>query len=200
MGPGTIHVVAQIGSVSIDATVSRDYEGEVVNQGTLPAGKAGTLGTRTDNDTGVVNLSAGHGLQNGDKVDVFWSGGSRFGMGATVSSNDVTIDAGGGDNLPLATTAVVVTKRVPIDMAFSGDKLKMLAACCKTNRIRVSFETAAGASLYSRDLPAGEPLTWVSDQGITNPLAGGAVGCVQATNGQADAAATIAVGAKIDSM
>ena len=200
MPAGTIHMVAQVGDVSIDATVSRDYEGSITEQGSLPAGKAGTLSTRTDNDTGVATLSEGHGIQTGDKVDVFWAAGSRYGMSATVSGNDVTIDAGGGDNLPDQGTNLIVTKRVPISASFVGNLLKLIVACCKTKRIRLTFEDADGTSLLSRDLPAGEPWSWVSDQGVANPLAGAAVASIQAANGESDAAGTIQIGAKIDSM
>ena len=200
MAAGTIHIVAQVGDVSIDATVSRDYEGSITEQGSLPAGKAGSLSTRTDDNTGVATLGAGHGFQTGDKVDVFWAAGSRYGMSATVSGNDVTIDLGGGDNLPDQGTNLVVTKRVAIAMAFSGDLLKLIVACCKTKRIRLTFEDAGGSSLLSRDLPLGEPWSWVSDQGVANPLAGGSVASVQAANGESDAAGTIQVAAKIDSM
>ena len=69
----------------------------------LPAAKAGTLSARTDDNTGVVTLAAGHGLEVGDVVDVYWSGSGnyRYGMDVTVvDGNDVTVDGGAGaDNL-----------------------------------------------------------------------------------------------------
>lgn len=200
MAAGTVQIVAQIGDVSITQTISRDYEGSRTDQGTLPAGNAGSLTTRTDANTGVATLSEGHGIETADQVDVFWSGGSRYGMEATVSVNDVTIDGGGGDDLPAEATALVVTKRVPIDVAFDGDDLKLLVMGCAEARIRVTFEDSGGSALMSRDLPAGEPWFWAADMGVTNPLAGGAVASIQAANGNSATAGTIKIGAKIDSM
>jgi hypothetical protein len=52
----------------------------------------------------------------------------------------------------------------------------------------------------SRDLAAGEPWSWASDQGITNPLTGNAVAEVNASNGDSSAAGTIKIGALVDSM
>lgn len=200
MAAGTVQIVAQIGDLSFDATLSRDYEGSRTDQGTLPAGNAGSLTTRTDANTGVATLSEGHGIETADKVDVFWSGGSRYGMDATVDGNAVTIDGGGGDDLPDEDTALVVTKRAPIDVYFVGNTLKLLIACCKQRRVRLTFEDSGGAALFSRDLPAGEPFYWASDQGVTNPLAGETVASVQASNGESSGEGTIQVGAKIDSM
>jgi hypothetical protein len=136
MGAGTIQIVAQVGDVSIDATVSRDYEGSITHQGLLPAGKAGTLTTRTDDDTGEATLGDGHGILTGDEVDIFWCGGCRYGVTVgTVAGNVVPFGApggeGAGDNLPAQTTALVMTKRVPIEALFTGNKLKLAALCCK---------------------------------------------------------------------
>jgi hypothetical protein len=45
----------------------------------LPAGKAGTLTTRTNNTDGAATLSAGHGILTADVVDIYWDGGCRYG-------------------------------------------------------------------------------------------------------------------------
>jgi len=79
-----------------------------------PHSVAGTLTTRTDDDTGTLTLSTGHGVMTGNTVDVFWNDGanSRTGMTAgTVSGNSVPIDGGSGDVLPAATTAVNVVNQ-----------------------------------------------------------------------------------------
>jgi hypothetical protein len=200
MSAGTIHIVAQVGDVTIDQTIERDYEGTRGDQGTLPVGQAGTLSTRTDDDTGVATLSTGHGIITGDDVDVFWDEGSRYGMGATVDGNAVTLEAGNGDVFPTEDTAIVVTKRKPIALAFDGDNLKMLVIGCKEVRCRISLESSAGADLLSRDLPAGEPWFWAADMGVTNPLAGVDVASFQAANADSATAGTVKIGAKIDSM
>lgn len=79
-----------------------------------PRSIAGTLTTRTDNDTGTLTLSSGHGVMTGNTVDVFWNdhANSRLGMTVgTVSGTSVPIDGGTGDNLPAAATAVQVVNQ-----------------------------------------------------------------------------------------
>ena len=45
------------------------------------AGKAGTLGTRTDDNTGIVVAGAsGHGVVDSDRVRVGWAAGRRHRM------------------------------------------------------------------------------------------------------------------------
>jgi hypothetical protein len=74
----------------------------------MGAAKAGTLTTRTDDDTGVAGLSGGHGIVTGNIVNVLWTAGARYGMVATVDVNDVTVDGGIGDALPDEDTAVTL--------------------------------------------------------------------------------------------
>lgn len=81
----------------------------------LTQGLAGTLTTRTDDNTGVIT-SAAHGLTTSDFVSVFWTDGSgvekfRANMDITaVTTDTITVDLGQGDVLPAATTAVIVGK------------------------------------------------------------------------------------------
>ncbi len=77
-----------------------------------PHSVAGELSTRTDNDTGVLTLSAMHGVMSGNTVNVFWEDGSRLGMTVgTVSVNNVPIDGGTGDNLPASSSEVNVGRQ-----------------------------------------------------------------------------------------
>ena len=93
----------------------------------LAAQTDGALGTRTDNDTGVVQLSTGHGILTADVVDVYWVGGVRYGMDATVSTNDVTIDGGAGDNLPAEDFAIAaVVKQLGWEVNFDGDDAQIV--------------------------------------------------------------------------
>lgn len=77
-----------------------------------PYSVAGTLTTRTDDDTGVLTMEDGHGIVTGNVVDVYWEDGSRTGMDVgTVSTNTVQIDGGEGDNLPADETPVNVVNQ-----------------------------------------------------------------------------------------
>ena len=115
---------------AFSGTGNSSYVGGVTVQQTLAAlaaARVGTLTTRTDNDTGVATLSTGHGIVTNDVVDVYWAGGVRYGMDATVATNAVTIDGGSGDNLPAQGTAVTVTKQVDVEINFDGDDAQVVA-------------------------------------------------------------------------
>lgn len=186
MGQITVQQTVAIGGVTISRQQSRNapvgigYETPATDP-ILP-GKAGTLTTRNDDNTGVVTLSNGHGITTSQKVDLFWSGGVRAGMGATVSGNAVTLDGGVGDVLPAETTAVVACVPRVVPLAFGGDALKTLLASNNT-RAHVDFQDDAGASLLPLPLAAGEGYGWVSDSNVDNPLASDAVAAFAVSNG-----------------
>lgn len=180
---GTYALIVSAAGVSISSNATRTASQGIEPVDTdLPAGKAGILSTRTDNDTGVATLSAGHGLQTGDKVDVYWDGGMRYGMTATVAGNDVTIDQGAGTNLPTQGTVLVVTRQVSLDVTFDGDNLVLIAASA-AQRSHLTFVDAGGATLAAVEIGAGEAWAWLSGTGATNPLSGNAVASIKASNG-----------------
>lgn len=156
----------------------------------LPAGNAGSLTTRTDNDTGVATLSAGHGLITNDKVDVYWDGGVRYGMVATVAVNEITLEGGAGDNLPDEDTAIVVTKQVSLDVTFDGDNLLMIAAT-GSKRTHLQFLDSNGATIKAADIEGGAAWSWEKSSGVANTLAGNAVASVQASNGVSTAVSNL---------
>lgn len=138
---------------------------------TVPAAKSGSLSTRTDNDTGVATMASGHGFTTGNKVDLFWSGGSRRQMDATVSGNAVTLDGGSGDNLPALNTAVTAMVPVSVDFTVEGDDVVGLAAFCPARGwIAIIDDEAAEAKVFEFESFSGQ--SWISGSGITNPLAG----------------------------
>ena len=121
------NVNLSIGGVNIARGVPRTGDHPNPYEVTLPAGKAGTLSTRTDNDTGVATVASGHGITTSDKVDVYWSGGMRYGMSVTATtSTTISVDAGAGDNFPVAATAIVVTKQVSVNTAIDGDNIQVI--------------------------------------------------------------------------
>lgn len=174
-------------SFGISATISSDVA--IPFSLSIPAAKTGTLTTRTDNDTGVLTMSAGHGIITGQRLDVFWSGGSRIGMTVgTVATNSVPIDGGSGDNLPLNNTAI--TACVPTEQAFAvtGNSVVVLA-CGAALGGAVTFADSGNALIFSKTLtPAVKSYVWCSVDGGTNPLAGGAVAKVFLSNASASAA------------
>ncbi len=199
MPTGSITIDAQIAGVVVHATIDRTEEGGIHQQISLPAGSAGTLSTRTDDDTGVCSVASGHGLIVSDTVDVYWSGGMRNGMNVSaVSGDDVTVDVGSGDNLPTQDAAVVVTEHKVIDVDFDGDQLEILVASCN-KRCHLEFTTDADASIKAVEIPAGEARMWFTSDWTTNPLAGQVVGKILATCGHATEAGSLKIGGLYDS-
>ena len=195
MPTATLATVASLAGLSIQSTLSRtaDIAAAYNPETPLPAAKAGSLTTRTDNDTGVVTLSTGHGITTGMVVDVYWADGCRYGMTATVSVNAVTVDGGEGDNLPAQATAVTLAEQVDVDLPdFDGDLLEMLAIYT-ARRAHVDFREAAATAL-ARTQPAGEVYSWAADSGVTNPLANTVVETVKVSNGDSAGTCVVKIG------
>lgn len=139
-----------------------EFDDQYLYEVELPAMDAqnvGTLTTRTDDDTGVATLTTGHSITTGMVVDVYWSGGVRFGMDATVSGNDVTIDGGDGDNLPAQSTAITgVYEQVEKDPLYiDGDLVEFVAVIYRntadqTAKAHINLKDAAGDKIAEHDL------------------------------------------------
>lgn len=103
--------------VTVTRTQDFTSDGDAsVGPTTLAAGKAGTLSTRTDANTGVVTLDSGHGFNTSDRVAVSWADASgvlqtRFYMEVTDSkTTTANVDGGTGTDLPAQGYSVVVGK------------------------------------------------------------------------------------------
>jgi len=157
---------------------------------TVPAAKAGTLTTRTDNDTGIVTVASGHGITTSDKIDLYDASGVIIRKDQDVTATTATtisIDAGTGSNLPAATTAVRVAKRKVIDPVFFdasgmqifGIELKVPGA---TTKGRANFLSAVPASVGDLSLTANSGTIRNVAAGDTAPISADAV-AIHATNG-----------------
>ena len=118
----------------------------------LPIGYAGTLSTRTSDTQGTATLGGGHGITTGMEVDVYWTGGVRYGMTVgTVSGASVPLsDSGAGDVLPVETTAIIVAQRVEIGETIDGDALVYWAANL-TYPLDPTSQAAGRCHVESRD-------------------------------------------------
>ena len=148
----------------------------------LPAGNTGELTTRTSDTAGVITLVTGHNITDGDTVDLFWTGGRRYGVAAAVVTNAATISGGAGDNLPVATTDITVCEQVVIDdLAIIGDNVEWLAivysnASTPTARASLDIHDVGGSELQE-DLVHHAKLGGCSnvynvEGGDANPIAG----------------------------
>lgn len=124
-------LITGLGS-SINGQTTRTADTAVAHEIAVPAGKAGTLTTRTDNETGTLTLEANHGITTGSTIDLYWDGGARYTITVgTVSGTSVPIGAdnsGEGDNLPTQDTEVVASARSSFITLINCDYVDMLAA------------------------------------------------------------------------
>jgi hypothetical protein len=165
----------------------------------LPVGKAGTLTTRNDNNTGTLTMAdAGHGITTGSKVDVYWNSGVQYNVTVgTVVGSSVPIDLGVGDNLPTASTAVVVSPRNQINLDIDGDNLVLLALKQKFNSntiesdSHIDFQDSASAQVAEVDLEANGPQVWDIAGGSANPFIGNPITKAFASNGSTTEVATL---------
>jgi len=177
-------------------TVAHDLSGD----NALAAAKSGTLSTRTDDNTGILTLGAGHGISAGDVVDVYWTGGMRYGMDVTADdATTITVDLGAGDVLPAQDSAVIACKVTTINSDWDGDDLSMIAVH-STKRASIDFLDSGGASIDQQELTANEPWIWVKDQGIANPLTGNAVDDIRVSTAETSATTAIKIGGLLDTV
>ena len=183
MPTGVIATNISIGGISVQSSVTRTEAGQIGQEVTLPAGKAGTLTTRTSDVVGEATMATGHGITTGALVDVYWEGGVRYGVTVgTVSGLAVPLtDSGAGDVLPADETPIVIGLVTVIDTDFVGNNVAMLAALT-TKRGHVDIRDAA-ASAKAVELQANEAYTWASDTGVANPLASKTVAMARMSNG-----------------
>ncbi|MFM7071056.1 MAG: hypothetical protein ACKO38_04585, partial [Planctomycetota bacterium] len=125
---------------------------------------SGKLSTRTSNSAGVIEISKGHGLTIGGKIDLTWSGNSRAGMDvvdvtSVDSSKDrITVSGGTGGNLPNANTTVSVenlgdtftlTVNLPGQAAKTTAPISFVASNGATTRSNIQDAlTATGFGLF----------------------------------------------------
>lgn len=170
---------------------------------TLPAGKSGTLTTRTDDNTGVVTVASGHGITASDTVDVYWATGRRYGVDVTTAgATTLDIDLGSGDNLPAQSTAVVVVKQVVVNKAIDGDNVEIIGflatlAADTGFGVRITFFDAVsgGGSAVGNgiDLDPNSPFVLDIEGGATNLLTGSPILSFVASNGDGSNACTLKI-------
>lgn len=194
----SLNYSVSVGGISSSRTISGDDK--IETDVTLPAGKAVTGWTKTDSNTAAATLPGGHGYTNG-KFDVYWSGGRRYGVDGTISTNALSLDGGIGDAFPASsTTGVVVTKQVVTNKTIDGDALSILAvnyeqADTSDLGCRVTFfddVDAGGSEVGSgHDLDRNTPSICDVDAGATNLYTGSVIRSLVASNGSSTTAAVL---------
>jgi hypothetical protein len=190
---------------SISRSITRTGESKIEAEITLPVATAGTLTTRTDDNTGVITVTS-HSITTSDTVDVYWSTGRRYGVDVTAQdSTTISIDLGAGDNLPSTSTAVKIVKQVPFNLALDGDNAKIvgfsyeLAADTSDGfGCRVTLFDSADDTITGLDLDAFVPNVCDIEGGATNLYTGDPITDGVASNGSSAYAATLKIQAIVD--
>jgi hypothetical protein len=153
----------------VDRQVTTD--GAVFKDPTLPGAKTGSLTTRTDDGTGTLTMDSGHGILDGDKVAIFWAGGSRYNVTVgTVATNSVPIGLGGGDNLPAQGTAVTVMVLHEEAFAVEYDHIQGLFCGQPQGAAVVEFWSAVPALIAAIQITNDADYVWTVNDGTANPL------------------------------
>lgn len=182
-----------IDGVSFVDSQSLTCDGSQRKAVTKAAAKTGQLTTRTDNDTGVITATAGHGIIDG-RLDVYWDTGSRRGMAVTVATNALSVDLGAGDNLPTNLTNVTLSQPQEEEFLVTGDNVAACGGKASRRGIIVfaeSDDTEVLAIVDNFDATNGGGYQWYSGNGITNPLASADVAKVYFSNGDSGNANTM---------
>ena len=192
--------------LTITQTLNYTADGGTSREVTVPVGKAGTLTTRTDNNTGTATLVSGHGITTGAKVDIYWDGGVQYNVTVgTVAGLSVPFDLGIGDNLPIATTAIVMALRVQVNADIDGDALSLLAVkqhydqANETAISHIDFQDSANDEIEELDLAANVPRTINVAAGDTNIFSGDPITKFFVSNGSVTNAARLQLLALYDS-
>lgn len=189
-----VSVVATYGSRQYRADYEQAADVAPTVSPSVPAAKSGSLTTRTDANTGTLTMSGGHGITTGAVIDLYWSGGSRYNVVVgTVATNSVPIDNGSGDDLPAAATAITAMVQHAENLTLAGDDMVGFTVHSPVFG-HIHFYASDGTTLHhSRPLVAsaaaggGYSWTWFAGSGVTNPVAGDAVGKLKFSHGTATA-------------
>lgn len=167
----------------------------------LPAGDAGELTTRTNDTVGEATMdSATHGITTGMDVDIFWTGGRRYGVTVgTVAGTAVPFSGGSGDVLPSTSTGLTITERVDASTAIDGDKIQLIGMehqlddDSESANASVEFLDSGASQVVQVDLePNVATITDVAG-GATNIFTGNPITDLKAANGSSTQAARLVI-------
>lgn len=139
---------------------------------------AGTLSTRTDNNTGTITMTnAGHLVTTGARIDIYWTnadgtyGCQRACTVGTVSGTSVPFDLGIGDNLPAQASAVIVGICEEFTFTFTGNNIKALAVA-SDGRATIVICSSTATEELAKVFTRADAYGWTSSDSETNPLSG----------------------------
>lgn len=209
MAQALASVNVQAAGVSLTSSITRTADNALGFDPAIAVAKIGQLTTRTDNETGTLTMSSGHGITTGQVIDIYWSGGARYGvLVGTVATNSVPIgadDAGTGDNLPTNLTNVTVQVQNTLNCAIDGDNVSLAAVkleyttLTSTGKGRIGFYDADDDLIASIDLDANSVQIFDITGGATNIFTGDAITYAKFSHSDSTNAATLKLAVLQDS-
>jgi hypothetical protein len=189
------------GGVTIQPlAITRTNSGAIGLEETANAAKTGTLSTRTDNTDGELTMTAGHGITTGQIIDLYWTGGVRFGVVVgTVATNAVPISGGAGDNLPTASTAITAVVQLSVNLAIDGDETDILAVIFETTdtsirtAAHIQFRDASNDEIAEIDFVTNVPQVWDIAGGSANPFTGDPITNLKVSQANSTTTATLKI-------
>jgi len=197
MAEGSIAITASIGGVTVQKTITRTADHPNPYEVTLPVAWPVSSWVKTDANTAAGNLAGGHGQTTGT-YDVYWTGGARYDVAITITTNALALEGGNGTDFPTsADTTVVVCKQTTINTAIDGDAIQLAAVSLEyadsaaTSVGRLLFEDGAADDILSLALAANIPKVYDIAGGQTNPFTGDPITVCRATHSNTSYAATL---------
>lgn len=196
----TINKTVSVDGKSYTQQTSKQGNSSIRRDVALPAAKAGSLTTRTDNTTGTLTMASGHGITTAAKLDIYWADpttGNRLSRRnvtvGTVATNSVPFSGGLGDNLPVASTPITAQVPTIVDMRFDGDDLVVMVVTADAIAT-VVFTADDNAEDYAVVTTAsGQVQEWYDGNGIANPLVGDTETLIHVSQGDSAAGHTVRV-------
>ena len=199
MAVGTVTVTAGVGGMSVTRAASLTADGLTLRDPSVAAAKAGSLTLRTNDTDGTVTTTDSGAFTTADVIDLYWSGGRRYGVVVgTVSGTSVPISGGAGDNLPVADTAVTAMVPGAEDFTVGYAGLQALVAKCDTTGL-ATFLASGGSVVRGADL-AGPNGGYVGGGGggATNPFGTTNVTDVRLSHASSTQAYTVSAAALVN--
>jgi hypothetical protein len=192
---GSVVKTVSVDGTEFNSTRAPSATGKVVRGATLAAAKTGTLTTRTDDNTGTLTMSSGHGITTGNKIHLYWvntdgTRGFAHTVAGTVATNSVPIDTGAGDNLPPLNTAVTAMVPTSYDFVVEYANLVLLAFRCDQPAYAVVRQSGGTVEEAVEVTGSTGSYSWDSGDGTSNPLAAD-VTSVDVSHGDATASRAV---------
>jgi hypothetical protein len=118
-----------------------------------------TNGNMQDTSIGSILMpGTDHGVSNGATVDVYWSGGVRYGCDAVVAGNTINCTNGAGNTLPANTTnGIAVVTQTDWEMDFDGDDAQIIGVFYRNPndtgaKAHVDFQDSGSTQVNEVDL------------------------------------------------